>query len=663
MKVIIRIPVWEISKRNFRYISFALDLILFTFAFFLVLFLRKGTLRPSSLEIDLLFICYLSWLIVSIVIKKFDLDNYKDFYLGILLFLKSLIFSAYAISFIVVIFGLSRFSRMHIFGTCGLLFLMEVAIFSMIYFRTKDKSDYFQKINFEIFRKFRVSASLLIVDFLLISAAYYIMNFFKGYSFILSSEKEKILILLYGLWLIVSFITQKFSAGNFQNYYFALAACLKSIVIMALSTSVIIFTFRLFYLSRLQIFGTLLLLFIFEAGLYYFYFAFKFSKELDGDIESITEQKKFYDQKKLHIYQAEHLSNNVSSFMKMLSKSYLRSSHEIFEFVDQAIDLSSINDEDITILSSSDISNIQVLQENSMRLLINLRRINDVRWINRYFLEIHKHMKNGGYLIGRAETIDIHQRRFFQKYPRGFANFLYLFDFIFFRAFPKIPKLRKIYFVLTKGRNRRISRAEVLGRLFFCGFNVLAEKEIGDNLYFVSQKVKTPSFDKNPSYSPLIKLRRVGINGNHIDVYKVRTMYPYSEYLQDYIYTHQSLDEGGKIMDDFRVTGWGKVFRKYWLDELPMLYNWIRGEIKLFGVRPLSKHYLNLYDSYLKRIRKKVKPGLIPPYYADMPQKIEEIIDSEKRYIQAYLKHPIKTQFVYFWKAFNNIVIKGVRSG
>ncbi len=60
--------------------------------------------------------------------------------------------------------------------------------------------------------------------------------------------------------------------------------------------------------------------------------------------------------------------------------------------------------------------------------------------------------------------------------------------------------------------------------------------------------------------------------------------------------------------------------------------------------------------------RLKVKPGLVPPYYADMPKTLDEIMDSEERYIDSYLKHPIKTDIVYLFKVFKNIFIKGKRS-
>lgn len=93
-----------------------------------------------------------------------------------------------------------------------------------------------------------------------------------------------------------------------------------------------------------------------------------------------------------------------------------------------------------------------------------------------------------------------------------------------------------------------------------------------------------------------------------------------------------------------------------------MLYNWIKGDMKLFGVRPLSKQYFNLYTDELKSIRHRVKPGLMPPFYADLPKTLNEIIESELNYIKRYLEAPLRTQVVYFWKSCTNIVWRGARS-
>ncbi len=142
----------------------------------------------------------------------------------------------------------------------------------------------------------------------------------------------------------------------------------------------------------------------------------------------------------------------------------------------------------------------------------------------------------------------------------------------------------------------------------------------------------------------------------------MRTMYPYAEYLQDYIYKHHNLKEGGKFESDFRVSTQGKIMRRFWIDELPMFGNLIKGDLKIVGVRPLSKHYFNLYSKELQEKRTQWKPGLVPPYYSDLPKTLEEIQSSELKYLEAYEKNPFRTDWKYFWKAVYNIIFKNARS-
>jgi lipopolysaccharide/colanic/teichoic acid biosynthesis glycosyltransferase len=139
-------------------------------------------------------------------------------------------------------------------------------------------------------------------------------------------------------------------------------------------------------------------------------------------------------------------------------------------------------------------------------------------------------------------------------------------------------------------------------------------------------------------------------------------MHPYAEYLQEYVYNKHSLEEGGKFKDDFRVSTIGKMMRRLWIDELPMLINLIKGDLKIVGVRPLSKHYFNLYNKELQEKRTRYKPGLIPPFYADNPKTLDEIMASETKYLDAYAKHPILTDVKYFFIAVYNIIFKRYRS-
>jgi lipopolysaccharide/colanic/teichoic acid biosynthesis glycosyltransferase len=190
----------------------------------------------------------------------------------------------------------------------------------------------------------------------------------------------------------------------------------------------------------------------------------------------------------------------------------------------------------------------------------------------------------------------------------------------------------------------------------------MEEKFLNGYYYFVARKEKEPTYDLHPTYGPFIKLGRTGKNGEIIKVYKFRTMHPYSEYLQEYVYNNHYLKEGGKFNNDFRISTFGKFLRQFWIDEIPMIINIFKGEMKLVGVRPLSIHYFSLYTEELQRKRIQVKPGLIPPYYADLPRTLDEIMESELRYLEQYQKHPLRTDIKYFFLAFYNIVFKNSRS-
>lgn len=216
---------------------------------------------------------------------------------------------------------------------------------------------------------------------------------------------------------------------------------------------------------------------------------------------------------------------------------------------------------------------------------------------------------------------------------------------------------------MIHGRDRRIlSKCEVLGRLYFCGFKLVKMEEIDHKFYFLIKRIKAPLEDKNPSYGPVFKQKRIGENGKPIYLYKFRTMHPYSEYIHKYMLENNSLNSIGKIKNDIRVPAWGRILRKYWIDELPMLVNFLQGDLRLIGVRPVSESFLSLYPDDLRRERLKFEPGLIPAIYAEKPHSIEEVWESEKKYLREFKKHPLKTDFVYFSKIVRNIVFRGMRS-
>ncbi|MBI2417153.1 MAG: sugar transferase [Ignavibacteriales bacterium] len=332
------------------------------------------------------------------------------------------------------------------------------------------------------------------------------------------------------------------------------------------------------------------------------------------------------------------------------------------EVIDFIFKYAEHDDEKSHFVETASQFNIMTLRKNDYESLVNLKPVNDIRYINKFFHAINGKLASGGIYIGRFESVQQRFRRITHRFPKIFSYPYYFADFILHRVFPRLPYFKKVYFYLTKGIDRAMPLAEVLGRLVSSGFEIIEYRNIQYLVYFVAKKVGEPKADINPSYGPLFKMRRVGKGGKLIDVYKFRTMHPYSEFLQKFIFEKNKLEEGGKIKNDFRVTTWGRVFRKLWIDELPMIVNMLKGELKLVGVRPLSQHYLSLYPEEFRERRKNYTPGLVPPFYVDLPKTFDEIIESERRYLDAYDKHKVLADIKYFFLAFYNIFIKGARS-
>ena len=348
-----------------------------------------------------------------------------------------------------------------------------------------------------------------------------------------------------------------------------------------------------------------------------------------------------------------------TSFASNTIKGEIVTNRRLSNFIKLYFDLSSKSN---YLTPTSDEINLEKLTLGKFSSILNLKKVNDIRYINKFFETANTILPNSGLYLGKVVTYPHRRSAILKKYPPVFNKIIYFIDYIFSRLLPKLPIAKNIYFYLTKGKGRVMSRAEMYGRLYSCGFEIIDEKSINHSLFFVAKKVKDPYYDKNPTYAPLISLNRIGKNGKIFKVYKLRTMHPYSEYLQEYVYNRNELQEGGKIKNDFRISPEGRIFRKFWIDEIPMLINIFKGEMKLVGVRPLSKHFYSLYDEDLQQKRTKNKPGFIPPFYVDLPKTMTEIMESERKYLDLYDQSPFITDVKYFFKAFKNVLFKGARS-
>jgi len=123
-------------KRSRTISSFIVGLtsfLLLTASFFGMNYLKRGTFVLSPLYFKLLIAFYLIWLFVSFFTNKFRFDFYKSYWVLMFLLTRSTIYMVYCVALMVVITGLHGFSRLQVFGTCGLYFIGEIIVFSFYY--------------------------------------------------------------------------------------------------------------------------------------------------------------------------------------------------------------------------------------------------------------------------------------------------------------------------------------------------------------------------------------------------------------------------------------------------------------------------------------------------------------------------------------------------
>jgi lipopolysaccharide/colanic/teichoic acid biosynthesis glycosyltransferase len=112
----------------------------------------------------------------------------------------------------------------------------------------------------------------------------------------------------------------------------------------------------------------------------------------------------------------------------------------------------------------------------------------------------------------------------------------------------------------------------------------------------------------------LFRQQRVGRRGKCFHMLKFRTMIPEAEALKDALRERNEAQDGlFKIADDPRVTRVGRLLRKSALDELPQLFNILRGEMSLVGPRPLVLDEDERIEGRYRR-RLELTPGMTGPW-------------------------------------------------
>ncbi len=159
----------------------------------------------------------------------------------------------------------------------------------------------------------------------------------------------------------------------------------------------------------------------------------------------------------------------------------------------------------------------------------------------------------------------------------------------------------------------------------------------------------------SPGASPIYVQDRIGKNGRVFRFYKFRSMVAHADEMLDSLLDQNEMNGPVfKMKNDPRITRFGKFIRCTSIDELPQLWNVIKGDMSLVGPRPPLTREVAQYNDY-QRQRLAVTPG-ITCYWQVQPRRndlsFEEWLDLDLKYIK---ERSFKTDIVIIFKTFGAV--------
>lgn len=153
-----------------------------------------------------------------------------------------------------------------------------------------------------------------------------------------------------------------------------------------------------------------------------------------------------------------------------------------------------------------------------------------------------------------------------------------------------------------------------------------------------------------PGASPIYMQKRIGKNGRVFNFYKFRSMIPHAEdMLESLLDKNEMNGPVFKIKDDPRITRFGRFIRRTSIDELPQLWNVLKGDMSMVGPRPPLPREVEQYnESQMQRLA--VTPGLTC-YWQVQPSRnslsFDEWLALDMKYIS---ERSFKTDFIILCK-------------
>lgn len=154
----------------------------------------------------------------------------------------------------------------------------------------------------------------------------------------------------------------------------------------------------------------------------------------------------------------------------------------------------------------------------------------------------------------------------------------------------------------------------------------------------------------SPGASPIYTQYRVGKNGRVFKFYKLRSMVPEADQMLDSLLDQNEMEGPAfKISNDPRITRVGRVIRKTCIDELPQLWNILKGDMSFVGPRPPLPREVEQYNDF-QRNRLSVVPGLTC-YWQFQPNRNSLTFDKWLELDLKYIKERnVKTDLMIIFK-------------
>lgn len=154
----------------------------------------------------------------------------------------------------------------------------------------------------------------------------------------------------------------------------------------------------------------------------------------------------------------------------------------------------------------------------------------------------------------------------------------------------------------------------------------------------------------SPGASPIYTQYRVGKNGRVFKFYKLRSMVPEADQMLNSLLDQNEMEGPAfKISNDPRITRVGRVIRKTCIDELPQLWNILKGDMSFVGPRPPLPREVEQYNDF-QRNRLSVVPGLTC-YWQIQPNRnsltFDKWLELDLKYIE---ERNVKTDLMIIFK-------------